>query len=174
MYYTRTVFMLLFFVFVSTSFAQKSIDATLSKFNTESVPYISIGELSKSEGVLLLDTRKKEEFEVSHLKNAIWVGYEAFSLDSVVNKIENRGKPLVVYCSIGVRSEEIGERLMAAGFTDVKNLYGGIFEWKNQGNPVFDPQGDRTNKVHAFDRQWGKLLKNADKIYPQPKNRKKE
>ena len=164
---------LLLFTVVGMGIAQKSIDATLSKYNTESVPYISIKELLKIDGVILLDTRKKEEFEISHLKNAVWVGYQAFSLDSTFNKIQDYNKPIVVYCSIGVRSEEIGEKLIAAGFTDVKNLYGGIFEWKNQGNPVYGPRGEPTNNVHAFDKQWGKLLTNANKIYPGKKRPEK-
>lgn len=114
---------------------------------------------------LVLDAREKEEFQVSHLKDAVWVGYEDFDLDQVMQQVPNKQNPIVVYCSIGVRSEDIGERLKNAGYTNVKNLYGGIFEWKNKGYPVYDEQQQETEKVHAFNTYWGRFLTNADKIY---------
>ena len=40
---------------------------------------------------------------------------------------------IIVYCSIGVRSEDIGEKLKELGYTKILNLYGGIFDWKNKG-----------------------------------------
>ena len=51
---------------------------------------------------------------------------------------------------IGVRSEQIGEQLKAMGYDNIKNLYGGIFEWTNQGYPVFKGN-QQTLKVHAYD-----------------------
>jgi hypothetical protein len=32
---------------------------------------------------VILDTREREEFSVSHLESAQWVGYESFSMESV-------------------------------------------------------------------------------------------
>jgi rhodanese-related sulfurtransferase len=145
--------------------AQKSIDATLDKFNKESVPYISLTELYKRQDVALLDSREKEEFEVSHLKNAVWVGHREFSIDSVLKNFPDKNSAVVVYCSIGVRSENIGEKLMEAGYSRVENLYGGIFEWKNKGYPVYDQGGEETGKIHAFSRKWGKLLTKGEKVY---------
>ena len=54
---------------------------------------------------------------------------------------------------------------MQAGYSNVKNLYGGIFEWKNEGHPVYDSEGKETEKVHAFSKHWGKLLKEGKKVY---------
>ncbi len=158
---------LIFFLFVSTLSlcGQKTIAETLSQFNDESVPYTYVEEIKNLDRYLLLDTRAWEEFEVSHLKDAIWVGYERFEAATVLTKIKEKDAPIVVYCSIGARSEEIGEKLLALGYTNVKNLYGGIFEWKNKGHSVFDQQGEETKKVHAFDKEWGKLLKKGKKVY---------
>ncbi|MEL6718853.1 MAG: rhodanese-like domain-containing protein, partial [Bacteroidota bacterium] len=68
------------------------------------------------------------------------------------------------YCSVGYRSEKISEQLLEAGFKDVSNLYGGIFEWKNQDHEVVDEKG-ATEKVHAYDRVWGFWLKEGKKVY---------
>lgn len=145
--------------------AQKTIDRALKKWNENSVPYIYSEELLAEKEVLLLDSREWAEYRVSHLKNAIWVGYDTFQIDSVLQKIPNKDKAIVVYCSIGVRSEDIGEKLQAAGYSDVKNLYGGIFNWKNDGHTVYTNDNNTTEKIHAFDAQWGKLLKSGEKVY---------
>ena len=155
----------LFCLFLNIGFSQKNIDATLKKLNKNSVPYISVEELASAQNLILLDTRQKEEFTVSKIKNAVWVGYKKFKIEDIQKKIPNRNTPIVVYCSIGVRSEDIGEKLQNHGYTKVKNLYGGIFEWKNKGRAVYNAQNKKTKKVHAFSKQWGKLLTNAEKIY---------
>jgi len=147
--------------------SQNSIESVLKKYNKNSVPYISVKELSSStQSYTLLDTREKEEYDVSKLKNATFAGYTKFNLDTIKNNYPDKNTPIVVYCSIGVRSEKIGEKLLKAGYTHVKNLYGGIFEWKAKGNTVFDSQNKETEKVHAYSKYWGKLLTNdAEKIY---------
>jgi len=150
--------------FATSLFGQKSIDKTLKKLNSESVPYIHVSELNLSDESILLDTRKEVEYEVSHLKNAFWVGYEEFDEEKVSAQIVDKDAPIVVYCSIGVRSEDIGERLQKAGYTNVKNLYGGIFEWKNQGKAVYNTNTKETDSVHTFDKEWGKLLQKGIKV----------
>lgn len=140
----------------------------LARHNSHSVPYISVQELKmvqKDDAVVILDAREREEFEVSHIKDAIFIGYSNFSAEGVSEMIKTKNTPIVVYCSLGIRSETISEKLKQAGFTEVRNLYGGIFEWKNYGYPVQDLQGRETEKVHAFSRHWSKWLKKGEKIY---------
>ena len=119
---------------------------------------------------LLLDTREKEEFQVSHMAKAIWVGNKNFDADEILSIVPNKKKPIVVYCSIGVRSEIVGEKLLKNGYTEVYNLYGGIFDWKNKGFPVYDSIGQETDRVHAYNKHWGKMLNNATKVYGQRKH----
>lgn len=151
--------------FASLVFSQSSIEGALKKFNKNSVDYITVNELKNIEAPILFDTRKKEEFEISHLKNAVWVGHKSFEIDSVIKHYPDKNIPIVTYCSIGVRSENIGEKLLKAGYTNVKNLYGGIFEWVNYENPIFDSNTKETKEVHAFSKQWGKLLTKGKKVY---------
>ena len=97
MRFSLIVFLLVLF---QISWAQTKLDKTLKKFNTESVPYIYPRDLSLTGNTILLDTRKKEEFDVSHLKNAIWVGYKDFNKKTVASKIPDKTVTIVVYCSI--------------------------------------------------------------------------
>lgn len=147
------------------TYPQSTIDGTLERLNKGSVPYIKPKELQQKKEYVLLDTRKKEEFEVSALPKAEWVGYSRFDLDLLLKNHPEKNTPIVVYCSVGVRSEDIGEKLIRAGYTDVKNLYGGIFMWKNEDLPVVDSLQRNTERVHAFNKRWGRLLIKGEKVY---------
>lgn len=106
--------------------------------------------------VVILDTREKNEYDVSHIKGAKYTGYEKFNISSLKEIPKN--KKVIVYCSVGWRSERIGEKLQKAGYTNVYNLYGGIFEWVNRGNKVYNANGE-TKKVHTYSKEWGKWIK---------------
>ncbi len=113
---------------------------------------------------ILLDIREREEYEVSRIKNAIWVGYDDFDLSRVEDI--DPDQEIIVYCSVGYRSSKIGSELIDAGYTNVKNLYGGIFLWANEGRPLFH-NSSLTKRIHAYNRKWGRFITNADleKVY---------
>jgi rhodanese-related sulfurtransferase len=130
---------------------------------SHSVPETGVQEAARdSARILFLDAREPDEYAVSHIKNAVFAGYDHFDLKNLPAMAPDQ--PIVVYCSVGYRSEKIAEKLRAAGYNRVSNLYGGIFEWVNQGFPVYDQNG-RTERVHAFDRSWGVWLKKGKKVY---------
>ena len=148
--------------------SQNSVEEVLDRYNSHSVPYISVEQLKaiqQKDSVILLDAREPEEFQVSRLKNATYVGYKDFSAEEIQQQFPDKDQPIVVYCSLGVHSEKIGEKLQQLGYKNIQNLYGGIFEWKNNNYPVFTSENKETNKVHAYSRRWSKWLKNAEKVY---------
>lgn len=119
-------------------------------------PYVYPDSIVLEENTVFLDAREREEFEVSHIEGARFIGYKTFDL----SKVEDIDKqtPIVVYCSIGYRSGEIGEQLLEAGFTNVLNLYGGIFYWVNNGHEVVDHKGT-TQNIHGYNRIWKRWVK---------------
>lgn len=139
----------------------------LEKMYRKTVPLITVSQAAAlqagSKQVFFLDTREQEEYQVSHIRDAVWVGYKDFSLRRVAGI--PRQTPVIVYCSVGYRSEKIGEKLLQAGFTDVHNLYGSIFEWVNQGQPVYKTPTQSTTRVHAYSRSWGRWLTRGTKVY---------
>ena len=141
----------------------KTYKALLETLYSKSVPLVSCEELKKMPNVVLLDTRERSEFDVSHLPNARWVGYDDFDLSRVRDIPKNAN--IVTYCSVGYRSEKVGDKLLAAGYKSVHNLYGSLFEWVNQGNPVVDKSGKPTPRVHAYSRAWGIWLRKGEKVY---------
>ena len=112
----------------------------------------------QAERPLLLDVREPEEYEVSHLRDAV----PAPSRELALRALEGvpPDQPVVLYCSVGYRSSEMAGYLAKQGFGKVFNLEGSIFAWANEGRPVYRG-GERVHVVHPYDRLWGKLLKKA-------------
>ncbi len=77
----------------------------------------------------------------------------------------NKDSPIIVYCSVGYRSERVGEKLKSAGFKNVKNLYGGIFQWVNEGHPVVNKKDHWTDSVHTYNKNWSQWLTKGIKVY---------
>ncbi len=128
------------------------------------VPKINVEDVAKNKAsYIFLDAREKEEYNVSHIKNAIYIGDEKFSSASVKDIPKNAN--IVVYCSVGIRSDRVAGELINAGYKNVHNLFGGIFEWINKGNPVFNPGGYQTPYIHAYSKFWGAFVKSGYKVY---------
>ncbi len=148
------------------SAAQGAYDVLLSTLYSNTVPTISSDSLEavkKRQAPLLLDTRAESEFQVSHLPEARWIDYETFAPEMVKDVAKDR--PIIVYCSVGYRSEKIGEKLKSLGYSNVQNLYGGIFEWKNEGHTVVNSKNQPTDSVHCYNKLWSVWLKKGIKVY---------
>jgi rhodanese-related sulfurtransferase len=129
------------------------------------VPLIQPDELyqrMQDEDIILLDTRKPDEYVVSRLPGARFVNYDRFKVKELAD-IE-KDKTVVIYCSVGYRSERVGEKLQKKGYTNVYNLYGGLFEWSNRQLPLENNNGE-TSYVHGFSKEWGKWVQRGTVIY---------
>ena len=161
----KYLFVYIFCILSTSLYSQYEIDSLLQKYNDQTVPYISVQELKKdAHSYLILDTRKKKEFEISHIPNAIW-GSEKVDLKNPAFAKAKKNQPIVVYCSVGIRSEDYGEHLKKLGYSNVKNLYGSIFAWKDAGYNLINSKGKRTDSVHVFSRKWGNYLNSGIKVY---------
>ncbi len=159
------IFIIIFFFSLSPLFGQEPIDLILKEYNSRTVPYISVDQLNKhKKDYLILDTRKKEEFDVSHIPNAIWSG-ELLDESAFAKANPDKSQPIVVYCSIGVRSEDFGESLQKMGYKNVYNLYGSIFTWKDKGYTVLNRNGNPSDSIHVYSKEWSKYLKTGIKVY---------
>lgn len=141
----------------------KSFEILLDGMLSKKVSTIDVAKAITLDSALFLDSRKPEEYKVSHIKNAVFIGYEKPNFN-VLNSI-NKNKEIVVYCSIGVRSEKVAEKLVERGFTNVHNLYGGIFEWVNEEKPIVDSDGKTTLNIHPYNKVWGIWLNKGNKVY---------
>lgn len=112
--------------------------------------------------VLVLDVREADEFAVSHIPGAVRVdpGLTASQFQARFGSLL-AGRTVIVYCSVGVRSSKLAERVesvtRAAGATGVYNLKGGIFAWHNFGLSLSQGQ-NRTEFIHPYSRSWSRYL----------------
>jgi rhodanese-related sulfurtransferase len=156
------------FFFSVTLCAQSSIPQVLGKLNKETIPYIKVNELNElaeKNNLVFLDAREPKEYKVSHIQNAISVGFNYFNSKKVEAVVKDKNTNIIVYCSIGVRSEQIGEKLKKLGYKNLHNLYGGIFEYKNSGGQVVNNQNKVTDSVHTFNKTWSLFLTKGIKVY---------
>ncbi|OQW33466.1 MAG: hypothetical protein A4E19_03455 [Nitrospira sp. SG-bin1] len=145
-----------------THVSSLAYDLLLSTLLSHSVPEVSVERLASGH-FRVLDARSYREFEVSHIEGSTWIGYEDFALDRLGGI--DKQVPLAVYCAVGYRSERIAETLRRHGYTDVVNVYGGIFEWINAGQPLVRGDGTETEAVHAYSKFWGIWLRRGVPIY---------
>ncbi len=164
----RHTFILLFLLFgasractqipeVRPPISNPAFDQRLTELLSFTIPLIGVETLYQNlENYQVLDAREHEEFDISHIPGAQYIGYKAFD-ESLIKNLDKHA-PTVVYCSVGYRSEKIAERLRELGFTQVYNLYGSLFEWANCGYPLVDKQNQPTQRIHTYNEEWSRWV----------------
>lgn len=81
----------------------------------------------------IVDVREPELFAEGHIPGAInmpWPGVK----DTAAEELP-KDHAIVMVCHGGPMGDEVAERLVAAGFTDVRNLDGGMRKWQGPVTP---------------------------------------
>ena len=109
-----------------TSYSQQKVTSTafdkmLKLILSHDVPEMAVADFSTTTDVLLVDTREKNEYMVSHLPEALWVGYNEFDIERLA--AIPKDQKITVYCSLGYRSEKIAKKLSENGYANVSNLH---------------------------------------------------
>ena len=130
---------------------------------------------------LIFDVREKDEYAVSHIKDAKLLPPSTWK-SSFFRKFGDqiKGKQIIFYCSVGVRSSKmakyLGQSLKEKGAKEIYNLEEGIFGWANQGAPLyksdekFQKQNIRVKREKLADKspsqQVEKALYQTTKVHP--------
>lgn len=89
--------------------------------------------LDKGEKINLIDVREQHEFELSNLGGRlIPLGTLPGMLDELADW---KDQEVVVHCKSGGRSGQAAAYMRQQGFTQVRNLIGGILDWKSKIDP---------------------------------------
>lgn len=134
----------------------------LAALYSNTIPLLKAEEISNINDYIILDTRTEAEYKTSHLAKAIWVNYPNSNLEFA--KKTSKNQAILVYCSVGYRSEKVAESLQKMGFKKVYNLYGGLFEWTNKNFPIVDSTNKAATKIHGYSPSWGKWINNKSAI----------
>ena len=131
--------------------------------------YISPRELfeiyEKKEDVIVLDTRNEYETRVGLFENAIDLQLDTFrDFPSAIETLpeEYKDKQIVMYCTGGIRCEKASAVMMKAGFSDVKQLEGGVLDYfKETGGAYWNGDCFVFDERVALDKE----LKETEYIY---------
>jgi UPF0176 protein len=85
-----------------------------------------------NEEVIVLDTRNEYETRVGLFENAVDLQLDTFrDFPKAIEQLpeEYKDKQIVMYCTGGIRCEKASAVMLKAGFTDVKQLEGGVLDY---------------------------------------------
>ena len=118
-----------------------------------------------NEDVVVLDTRNEYETRVGLFENAVDLQLDTFrDFPKAIEQLpeEYKDKQIVMYCTGGIRCEKASAVMLKAGFTDVKQLEGGVLDYfKETGGKYWN--GD----CFVFDERVAldKDLKETEYVY---------
>ena len=98
--------------------------------------YITPKELyamyENNEDVIVLDTRNEYETRVGLFENAVDLQLDTFrDFPDAIKQLpeEYKDKQIVMYCTGGIRCEKASAVMLKAGFSDVRQLEGGVLDY---------------------------------------------
>lgn len=98
--------------------------------------------LDEGRDIVLLDTRNQFEVEYGTFKNALSLNLKSFTdFPQAISKLEAacRDKPIITFCTGGIRCEKAAPLLEKQGYRQVYQLSGGILNYFKQcGGEHFD------------------------------------
>ena len=92
-------------------------------------------KLDRGEPVLLIDCRRPDEWEITHIEGARLIPLQELPEHFDDELAGHEDEQVVVYCRSGRRSLEFAAMLARQGFTNVKSMAGGILLWNRDVNP---------------------------------------
>ena len=86
-------------------------------------------KLDKGKSPLIIDVREPWEYQIVHLPNVTHIPMN--TIPARLGELDKNAE-IVVQCHHGSRSWNVAAYMMGQGFTNVKNLTGGIHAWSQR------------------------------------------
>ena len=119
-----------------------------------------VNEFLKNPDTLVIDMRNHYEYEVGHFNGAVEIPSDTFreQLPMAVDMIHgNEDKPIIMYCTGGIRCEKASAYMLHKGFKNVFHIEGGIINYVNQVREEGLEQ-NFTGKNFVFDNRLGERV----------------
>jgi rhodanese-related sulfurtransferase len=88
-----------------------------------------------SGAAMIIDVREKDEWDESHIPNAIHLSRGTLELE-IEEKIPDPNAMIICHCGGGGRSALAAETLQKMGYKNVRSMAGGLKAWKAAGLPT--------------------------------------
>ncbi len=92
-------------------------------------------QLINHQDAVVLDIREDSEYRDGYILNSVHIPLSQVK-DAVQRLDKYKGRPIVVSCRSGSRSNSACATLTKHGFDEVYNLKGGILAWQNANLPL--------------------------------------
>lgn len=112
-----------------------STQTTQATGSIEQVDAAQFKKLTESPNALVLDVRTAAEVAEGHLPNAVNIDIYGSDFMAKVQELP-KDREILVYCTVGARSQQAADILSKQGFAKVYNLDGGIVAWQRNGFEV--------------------------------------
>jgi sulfur-carrier protein adenylyltransferase/sulfurtransferase len=135
------------------------MDREVQKSDTmkEEVREITVGEvrrLLKDEpsAACLVDIREQDELVTGYIGGSVLIPDSVIKLKAE-ERLPDKGKPLILYCSEGIRSIPTARVLEEMGYKEVSSMSGGFIAWVEAGYDI-ESHGEMTaDQVRRYSRQ---------------------
>lgn len=130
----------------------------LAPGNVERIEAQRAYHLIQNDDLTIIDVRTEEEFKVSHLPNALH--YSPSMLDTL-----DTSKPIMVYCTISLRSNSVAKEFSNRGYEEVYDIKGGLISWSNQQYEMVDEQKTQTDTVHTYTKWLAPFVRKGNAVF---------
>ena len=94
-----------------------------------------LSTLVNQQNARLIDLRDAAEFRAGHITGSENIGLGRIDAELTQLKTDLT-RPIVLVCDLGQSAGAVGQKLKAAGLSQVYKLEGGIANWKSQSLPL--------------------------------------
>ena len=137
----------------------------------EVLPWDLEEEIEQNPGLIVLDIREPDEFEMMHIKGSLYVprgvleGACVWNYDDTIPALaKSRDQNIVVVCRSGNRSALAALTMQQMGFKQVRSLKLGIKGWNDNDLEMLNNQGDIVD-INQID-EWLNRAVPEDKLKP--------
>lgn len=94
-------------------------------------------EIDKGTSLMVVDLQESEKYHHSHVPGAVNISFEKFE-EEYAGVLKDKALTIVLYGEFDElgKGKKAGEILIAAGYTQVGHIVGGVMGWKEAGFPT--------------------------------------
>lgn len=107
--------------------------------------------LASEKRTLLLDIRSETAFHLSRIAGARHTSEDGL-LEYLSNLPNHKSDPIIVYCSVGIRSVAVAEQLREKGFRNASSIAGGFTAWRGAGGQVMSDSTFSVGQMERYSR----------------------